>query len=62
MKTSSQYFERVDLWNSSMAIYGPFPILYHELYLGSDGVELSLKCDKQWIRVDGHISSYKNIM
>ena len=62
MKTSCQYFERGDLWNSSMAIYGPFPILYHELSLASDDVELSLKCDKQWIRIDDDILSYRNIM
>ena len=62
MKTLCQYFERVDLWNSSMAMYDPFPILYHELSLVSDGVELSLKCCKQWIGVDDSILSYRNIM
>ena len=62
MKTSCQYFERVDLWNSSMSMYDPFPFLYHELSLASDGVELSLKYAKQWIGLDDDILSYRNIM
>ena len=63
MTTPCQYFERDDLWNSFVAMYGPFHILWLQLSLGSgDVVEISLKCDNKCIGFDDDILGYRNIM